>query len=77
LKLAKKRTPKIIDFQAQNSTLETEFNEKLKFQQEFDFMFSQLVVEKESEDNDEKVGKLKFKSAFKLFKLDRIAEVKK
>ena len=30
-----------------------------------------------SDDNDDKQGKIKFKSVFKLFKLDKIAEVKK
>ena len=45
-------------------------------------MFSQLnekenINASKSDDNDDKYGKIKFKSAFKLFKLDKIAEVKK
>ena len=45
-------------------------------------MFGQLnekenINASKSDDNDDKQGKIKFKSAFKLFKLDKIAEVKK
>ena len=45
-------------------------------------MFSQLNDKEnfnacKSDENDDKNGKIKFKSAFKLFKLDKIAEVKK
>ena len=45
-------------------------------------MFGQLnekenVNASKSDDNDDKQGKIKFKSVFKLFKLDKIGEVKK